>query len=101
MDPRRGPGSHASVFFRVDDIDAAVAKVEVLGGSVDEIDVEGDDDSMTRIGGFKLCRGRSGVPVRAPSATHPDVATCSSDTDRPPHRERGSSVPEWPPSPSP
>jgi hypothetical protein len=48
------------VFFRVDDIDAAVARVQELGGSVDEVDVEGDEESFATFGRFKLCKDDQG-----------------------------------------
>lgn len=50
------PGATPYVFFRVDDMDAAVARVRELGGSVEEIDVEGDEDMQRRYGRFRLCR---------------------------------------------
>ncbi len=50
------------VFFAVDDIDAALARVRELGGEVDEIDIEGDADSVARFGRFKLCRDDQGSP---------------------------------------
>jgi predicted enzyme related to lactoylglutathione lyase len=55
-------GATPYVFFAVDDIDAAVARVKELGGSVEEMDVEGDDDSQARFGRFKLCRDDQGSP---------------------------------------
>ena len=65
--PNVGGGMHGSdrgaapyTFFRVDDIDAAAAKVEELGGSVDDIDVEGDDESRARFGRFRLCKDDQG-----------------------------------------
>lgn len=55
-------GAAPYTFFRVDDIDAAAAKVEELGGSVDDIDVEGDDESRARFGRFRLCKDDQGSP---------------------------------------
>jgi predicted enzyme related to lactoylglutathione lyase len=55
-------GASPYVFFGVDDIDAAVQKVRELGGSVEEMDVEGDEASQARFGRFKLCRDDQGSP---------------------------------------
>jgi predicted enzyme related to lactoylglutathione lyase len=56
------PGSPPYVFFRVDDMDAALERVRGLGGTVDEIDIEGDESSTARFGRFKLCRDDQGSP---------------------------------------
>ena len=45
----------AYVFFGVEDLEAAIGKVEALGGEVLEMDVEGDEESQARFGRFKLC----------------------------------------------
>jgi predicted enzyme related to lactoylglutathione lyase len=55
-------GAAPYVFFRVDDMDAAVEQVRELGGSVDETNVEGDADSVARFGRFRLCRDDQGSP---------------------------------------
>jgi uncharacterized protein len=55
-------GASPYLFFRVDDIEAAAARVVELGGSVDDADVEGDEDSIARFGRFKLCRDDQGSP---------------------------------------
>jgi uncharacterized protein len=57
-DPEAAP----YLFFRVDDIEAAGARVRELGGRIEEIDVEGDDDSVERFGHFRLCRDDQGSP---------------------------------------
>jgi predicted enzyme related to lactoylglutathione lyase len=57
-DPEAAP----YLFFRVDDIEAATARVRELGGRIEEIDVEGDDDSAARFGRFRLCRDDQGSP---------------------------------------
>ena len=57
-DPEAAP----YLFFHVDDIDAAQEQVRELGGTVEEVDVEGDDDSVARHGRFKLCRDDQGSP---------------------------------------
>jgi len=48
------------LFFAVDDMEAALGRVHELGGTVEEMDVEGDDDSQARFGRFKLCRDDQG-----------------------------------------
>jgi uncharacterized protein len=53
-------GASPYVFFRVDDMEAALARVRELGGSIEEMDVEGDADSAARFGRFKLCRDDQG-----------------------------------------
>lgn len=50
------------LFFAVDDMDAAIARVRELGGEVDDTDVEGDEASQARFGRFKLCRDDQGSP---------------------------------------
>jgi len=63
------PGASPYVFFRVDDIDAALDRVRELGGQVEEMDIEGDDEKIARFGRFKLCRDDQGVELRpAPAA---------------------------------
>ncbi len=54
------PGAVAYPFFRVDDIDQAAERVKELGGSIDEIDIEGDDSQQTLFGRFKMCRDDQG-----------------------------------------
>ena len=55
-------GAVPYVFFRVDDMEAALARVRELGGQVDETDVQGDDESAARFGRFKLCKDDQGSP---------------------------------------
>jgi uncharacterized protein len=55
-------GASPYVFFAVDDIEAAVQRVRELGGTVEEMDVEGDDASQAQFGRFKLCRDDQGSP---------------------------------------
>ncbi len=55
-------GASPYVFFAVDDMDAALEQVRELGGSVEETDVEGDEDSQSSHGRFKLCRDDQGSP---------------------------------------
>jgi predicted enzyme related to lactoylglutathione lyase len=54
--------SRPYIFFAVDDIEAAVERVRELGGVVDDMDVEGDQESVARFGRFKLCRDDQGSP---------------------------------------
>ena len=55
-------GAAPYLFFRVDDMEAALARVRQLGGTVDDMDVEGDEASVARWGRFKLCRDDQGSP---------------------------------------
>ena len=55
-------GGTPLVFFQGDDMEAAIERVRELGGEIDEVDVEGDDDSIARFGRFKLCRDDQGSP---------------------------------------
>jgi predicted enzyme related to lactoylglutathione lyase len=55
-------GSAPYVFFRVDDMDTALARVRELGGAVDEVDLGGDETSVARFGRFMLCRDDQGSP---------------------------------------
>jgi predicted enzyme related to lactoylglutathione lyase len=58
-------GDHAAapyVFFRVDDLDAALDRVRELGGVVEETDLGDDADSVARFGRFKMCRDDQGSP---------------------------------------
>jgi predicted enzyme related to lactoylglutathione lyase len=54
------PGASPYVFFRVADLDAALARVRELGGEVGK-DVGGDDpDTIARFGRFALCTDDQG-----------------------------------------
>jgi uncharacterized protein len=53
-------GASPYLFFRVEDMEAAMARVRELGGEVEEMDVEGDESSIARFGRFKLCRDDQG-----------------------------------------
>ncbi len=55
-------GASPYVFFSVDDMEVALERVRELGGSVEEMDVEGDEESIARLGRFKLCRDDQGSP---------------------------------------
>ncbi len=54
------PGAAPYVFFRVNDMEAALTRVRELGGQIEEMDVEGDEQSIARFGRFKLCRDDQG-----------------------------------------
>jgi uncharacterized protein len=65
-------GAAPYVFFRVDDMEAALERVRQLGGEVEEMDVEGDEASIARFGRFKLCRDDQASPFglhQPPSAS--------------------------------
>ncbi|UZX02103.1 VOC family protein [Arthrobacter sp. CDRTa11] len=53
------PGAAPYLFFRVDDLDSAMARVRKLGGSIDETDL-GDESKAAEYGRFKLCRDDQG-----------------------------------------
>jgi uncharacterized protein len=53
-------GATPYVFFRVDDMEAALEQVRALGGEVDETDLEGGDESIAKYGRFRLCRDDQG-----------------------------------------
>jgi predicted enzyme related to lactoylglutathione lyase len=55
-------GASPYLFFRVEDIDAAVARVRELGGSVDGTDLDGDEEVKVSYGRFVLCRDDQGSP---------------------------------------
>lgn len=50
------PGASPYLFFRVDDIDAALLSVRELGGVVEVHDSEDSAESVARFGRFALCR---------------------------------------------
>jgi uncharacterized protein len=55
-------GASPYLFFRVEDIDAAVGRVRELGGSVDGTDLDGDEEVQASYGRFVLCRDDQGSP---------------------------------------
>ena len=55
-------GASPYVFFRVDDLDAALDRVRELGGSFDESHDEDDEETTARFGRYKLCRDDQGSP---------------------------------------
>lgn len=55
------PGASPYVFFRVDDLDAALARVAELGGRRETLDEEGGgEDEAARFGRFAWCRDDQG-----------------------------------------
>ncbi|MEU1280445.1 VOC family protein [Streptomyces sp. NPDC005805] len=54
------PGARPYVFFRVDDMEAALARVRELGGRVDETDLSGGEESVARFGRFLICEDDQG-----------------------------------------
>jgi predicted enzyme related to lactoylglutathione lyase len=56
------PGAAPLVFFAVDDMDGALARVRELGGAVEEMDIEGDEESVAQFGRFRLCRDDQDSP---------------------------------------
>jgi uncharacterized protein len=56
------PGASPYLFFRVDDIEAALERVRELGGSAAEMDLGEDAESVATFGRFKLCRDDQGSP---------------------------------------
>jgi len=55
-------GASPYIFFAVQDMHRALARVRELGGEVEEIGVEGDEASIATFGRFKLCRDHQGSP---------------------------------------
>jgi len=48
------------LFFAVDDMDAATARVVELGGEVIDMNIEGDAEQQAKTGRFRLCRDDQG-----------------------------------------
>ena len=55
-------GAGPYVFFRVEDMEAALARVRELGGTVEDMHVDGGESSVARFGRFELCRDDQGSP---------------------------------------
>jgi predicted enzyme related to lactoylglutathione lyase len=53
-------GAAPYLFFAVDDLDAALARVRELGGTVEDTLPEGDAESEERFGRFRLCTDDQG-----------------------------------------
>jgi predicted enzyme related to lactoylglutathione lyase len=56
------PGAAPYVFFRVDDLEAAAAVVERLGGTVESLPGSDDEATTALFGEFRLCRDDQGSP---------------------------------------
>lgn len=56
------PGSPPYVFFKVDDIEIAAERVKDFGGTVEELDIDGGEESIARFGRFKMCKDDQGSP---------------------------------------
>ncbi|MDD9207253.1 VOC family protein, partial [Georgenia sp. 10Sc9-8] len=56
------PGAAPYLFFAVEDMDRALDRLRELGGTVEEMDVEGDAEDQARFGRFRLCRDDQGSP---------------------------------------
>jgi predicted enzyme related to lactoylglutathione lyase len=54
------PGASPYVFFRVDDLDAAVERVRELGGEIGDYQSSDDADTVSRFGRFVLCKDDQG-----------------------------------------
>ena len=54
------PEASPYLFFRVDDIEAAVERVRELGGTVEDMGHDDDEASIARFGRFELCRDDQG-----------------------------------------
>lgn len=55
-------GAVPYVFFEVEDMETALDRVRDLGGDVEVVDVEGDEENIAKFGRFKLCRDNQGSP---------------------------------------
>jgi predicted enzyme related to lactoylglutathione lyase len=66
------PGAGPYVFFRVEDMDAALDRVRQLGGSVEDSDI-GDEASAAEYGRFKLCKDDQGSPFGLHEPPNPDA----------------------------
>jgi predicted enzyme related to lactoylglutathione lyase len=55
-------GAAPYLFFKVDDMAAALDRVRELGGSVEEMDLDGDEETQARFGRFKFCGDDQGSP---------------------------------------
>jgi predicted enzyme related to lactoylglutathione lyase len=55
-------GAWPYLFFTVEDMDAALERVQQLGGSVSDEFPEDDTDNVKRFGRFKFCKDDQGSP---------------------------------------
>ena len=74
-------GAAPYVFFEVREMERALDRVRELGGTVEESDVEGYDENISRFGRFKLCRDDQGSPFglhQSPAAEGKEVPESAS-----------------------
>jgi predicted enzyme related to lactoylglutathione lyase len=55
-------GAWPYVFFRVDDLAAALEQVKALGGAISDEFPEDDEENIKRFGRFKFCTDDQGSP---------------------------------------
>jgi predicted enzyme related to lactoylglutathione lyase len=55
-------GAAPYLFFQVEDMAAALARVRELGGVVEEAEIDGNEESVALWGRFRLCRDDQGSP---------------------------------------
>lgn len=55
-------GASPYLFFSVDDMEWAVDRVRALGGSIEEVEIDGSEESVALHGRFQLCRDNQGSP---------------------------------------
>lgn len=70
-------GATPYLFFEVDDMESALARVRELGGEVQEPAGVGDEAAVARFGHFRLCRDDQGSPFglhQPPSGSRRDRA---------------------------
>ncbi|MFI6288321.1 VOC family protein [Streptomyces sp. NPDC051018] len=56
------PGAGPYLFFRVDDLKAALDRVVELGGTVDDFALGEDEETIARYGRFTFCHDDQGSP---------------------------------------
>ncbi|MGW6455767.1 VOC family protein [Streptomyces sp. NPDC055078] len=56
------PAATPYLFFRVEDMTAALARVVELGGSVDDLDFGESEETLARFGRFMFCHDDQGSP---------------------------------------
>ena len=53
-------GAVPYVFFEVEDMETVLDRMRELGGDVEEVDMEGDEENIVRFGRFEFCRDDQG-----------------------------------------
>ncbi|HWK28149.1 MAG TPA: VOC family protein [Solirubrobacter sp.] len=56
------PGASPYLFFAVDDMDAALARVRSLGGEIVDMGLSDSSETVARFGRFEFCRDDQGSP---------------------------------------